>query len=168
MDHKLADGTNLEIRPIRADDKALLAAGFALLSDEARQLRFLAPKARLSSTELRYLTEIDGHDHVALVAVERDRPSHIAAVARFVRDRDCPDMAEFAIVVGDLYQRQGLGTTLSHRLVEEARAHGIRRFTALTLSDNEAARRLTHSISQHLEYVHNGNGTRVLTADLAA
>jgi RimJ/RimL family protein N-acetyltransferase len=168
VDHRLDNGTDLEIRAIRAEDKELLAAGFALLSDETRQRRFLTAKPRLSRRELRYLTEIDGHDHVALVAVERDRPTHIAAVARFVRDRERPDTAEFAIVVGDAYQRHGLGTRLAQLLVEEAKASGVRRFTAMVLSDNEAAQRLTDSISQHLDYVHNGDGTRVLTADLAA
>ena len=168
MDHRLDNGTVLEIRPIRAEDKELLAAGFALLSDETRQRRFLTAKPRLSCRELRYLTEIDGHDHVALVAVERERPTHIAAVARFVRDTGRLDTAEFAIVVGDAYQRLGLGTRLAQLLVEEAKARGIRRFTAMVLSDNEAAQRLTDSIAQHLDYVHNGDGTRVLTADLAA
>jgi acetyltransferase len=158
----------LEIRPIRADDKALLAAGFALLSDESRQLRFLTPKPRLTSSELRYLTEIDGRDHVALVAVDREHPTHIAGVARFVRDADRPDTAEFAIVVGDAYQRQGLGSKLASLLVDEAKARGIRRFTALMLAENEAAQRLTDSIAQHLSYTGAGDGARMLTADLAA
>jgi protein lysine acetyltransferase len=168
MDHRLADGTEMEIRHIRADDKRLLAAGFALLSDESRQRRFLTAKPRLSTGELRYLTEIDGRDHVALVAVERERPTHIAAVARFVRDHERPDTAEFAIVVGDAYQRHGLGTKLAELLVEEAKVRGIRRFTALMLSENEAAQRLTNSIAQHLSFYGAGDGARVLTADLAA
>ena len=168
MNHRLANGTELEIRHIRADDKALLAAGFALLSDESRQRRFLTAKPRLSNSELRYLTEIDGRDHVALVAVELARPTHIAAVARFVRDLERPDTAEFAIVVGDAYQHNGLGSKLAELLVEEAKLRGIRRFTAVVLSENEAAQRLTRSVAQHLEHVQNGDGTRSLVADLAA
>jgi RimJ/RimL family protein N-acetyltransferase len=168
VDHKLPNGAELEIRAIRADDKRLLAAGFALLSDKTRQRRFLTAKPRLSSRELRYLTEIDGHDHVALVAVERERPTHIAAVARFVRDRERPDTAEFAIVVGDAYQRMGLGTKLAELLIDEAKAHGVGRFTATTLSDNAAVQKLIAAIARHLDYVQNGDGTRVLSADLAA
>ena len=168
MNHRLRDGTVMEIRPIRAEDKELLAAGFALLSDESRQRRFLTAKPRLSRSELRYLTEIDGRDHVALVAVERERPTHIAAVARFVRDTQRPDTAEFAIVVGDAYQRRGLGTRLAELLVDEAKARGIRRFTALMQAENEAAQRLTDAIAQHLDYTPAGDGARLLTADLAA
>jgi GNAT superfamily N-acetyltransferase len=164
----LADGRQLHVRPIRPDDKNLLAAGFRLLSDETRQRRFLAAKPRLTSTELRYLTEVDGRDHVALVAVEADRPTHIAAVARFVRDRERPDTAEFAIVVGDAYQGQGLGRRLGSALVGEARTRGIRRFTALTQADNVAVQKLVASIGEHLEYVPQADGTRAIVAELAA
>jgi RimJ/RimL family protein N-acetyltransferase len=168
MDLLLRDGTVLEIRPIRPDDKGLLAAGFRLLSDETRQMRFLTAKPRLTKGELAYLTEVDGCDHVALVAVERHQPTHIAAVGRFVRDREQPDTAEFAIVVGDAYQRQGLGRALGQALSAEAKARGISHFTATVLSENEAVQRLIASIGEHLVYVRNGDGTREIVADLAA
>src|SRR5436190_22936401 len=103
----LRDGTAVEVRPIRAEDKAMLAAGWSRLSRESQQRRFLTAKPRLTSGDLRYLTEIDGHEHVALVAVLADRPSHVVGVGRFVRLREDPDAAEFAIVVGDPYQGQG-------------------------------------------------------------
>jgi RimJ/RimL family protein N-acetyltransferase len=168
MDHRLRNGTALEIRPIRSDDKELLAAGFRLLSEESRQMRFLTAKPRLTTGDLRYLTEVDGHHHVALVAVERDHPTHIAAVGRFVRDLARPDTAEFAIVVGDPYQRQGLGRALGRALSLEAQARGIRRFTATVLDENEPVQRLITSIGEHLEYVPQGDGTREIVADLLA
>ena len=168
MDFRLRNGNLLEIRPIRSDDKELLAAGFRLLSDETRHARFLGPKPRLSAGELRYLTEVDGRDHVALVAVEAERPTHIVGVGRFVRDRARPDTAEFAIVVGDAYQRQGLGRALGEALAAEAKVRGIKRFTALTLAENVGVQKLIGAIAEHLEYAHNGDGTRALTADLAA
>ena len=40
--------------------------------------------------------------------------------------------------------------------------------TAITLSDNVGVQKLIGAISQQLEYAHNGDGTRALTADLAA
>ena len=168
MDLQLRNGNLLEIRPIRSDDKELLAAGFRLLSDETRQMRFLTAKPRLTKGDLRYLTEVDGRDHIALVAVEAERPTHIAGVGRFVRERGRPDTAEFAIVVGDAYQRQGLGRALGEALAAEAKARGIHRFTAITLSDNVGVQKLIAAIAEHLEFAHNGDGTRALTADLAA
>jgi hypothetical protein len=70
----LRDGTRVSVRPIRPSDAALLSAGLAHLSPESARRRFLAPKPRFTLAELRYLTEVDHVDHVALVAVLADAP----------------------------------------------------------------------------------------------
>ena len=62
---RLDNGVEVVIRPISPDDKPLLAEGIARLSARSARFRFLAPKNRLTSAELRYLTEIDGCDHMA-------------------------------------------------------------------------------------------------------
>src|SRR5918992_6187481 len=163
----LTDGTEIELRHIRPDDKENLETALARLSPESRHKRFLAPKPRFNAAELRYLTEIDGFDHVAILAVLAGDPDAIVGVGRFVRLRDLPDTAEVAIVVGDAFQGQGLGRELGRRIADEARARDVRRFTATLLGDNVAAHRLFHSISDRLEGRVEG-GTRVLTADIAA
>jgi RimJ/RimL family protein N-acetyltransferase len=156
-------------RHIGPDDKGRLADGLARLSPESRHRRFLTPKPRFSSSELRYLTEIDGIDHVAIVAVSAEDPEVFYGVARFVRLREDPDTAEAAIVVCDPLQGQGqgLGRELSRRLAAEARSHAIKRFTATMLGENEAARALLHSISARLEQRFD-HGFREIVADLAA
>ena len=164
---RLRNGTAVVIRPITADDKALLVRGMASLSPQSARLRFLAPKNHLSLAELRYLTEVDHVDHYALVAVLADDPTTLAAVGRWVRDREHPDAAEVAIVVGDCYQRQGLGTALGTALGDGARALGIARFTAMMLPENTAAQRLFAHISGRLSTRLEG-GTYELVADLAA
>src|SRR4051794_20929256 len=111
------------------------------LSPESRRARFLTAKPRLTSAELRYLTELDGLDHYALIAVLAERPDLLAGVARFVRSADDPLAAEVAVVVGDPLQGKGLGRTLGLRLADAARARGVRRFTATMLSDHVAAPR---------------------------
>ncbi len=157
----------LVIRPIRPDDKAALRRGLEHLSPESRHLRFLAPKPRFTSAELRYLTEVDGIDHVALVAVPAHDPDRIVGVARFVRLREDPEAAEVAIVVGDRYQGQGLGRELGRRLAAEAVERGVRRFTATLLGDNVAAHRLFASLADHLE-ARQANGVEEVVAELVA
>jgi RimJ/RimL family protein N-acetyltransferase len=154
-------------RHIRPDDKGRLAAGLARLSPESRQKRFLMPKPRFSSAELRYLTEVDGFDHVAIVAVSATDPDVFYAVGRFVRLRDDPQTAEVAIVVADALQGQGLGRELGRRLADMARERGVTRFSATLLGDNVAAWRLFASISARLEE-HVGGGLREVVGDLAA
>ncbi len=157
----------LLFRHIRPDDKGRLAEGLSRLSPESRRRRFLMPKPRFSSSELRYLTEIDGFDHVAIVAVSAEDPDVFYGVARFVRLREDPETAEAAIVVGDPLQGQGLGRELGRRLADEARERGVRRFTATLLGDNVAAQRLFASISARLDE-HVGGGVREVVAELAA
>jgi RimJ/RimL family protein N-acetyltransferase len=139
----------------------------ASLSPQSARLRFLAPKNHLTVAELRYLTEVDHIDHYALVAVLADDPTTMAGVGRWVRDGDHPDAAEVAIVVGDCYQRQGLGTALGTALGDGARALGVARFTAMMLPENTAAQRRFAHISGRLRTRVEG-GNYELVADLAA
>lgn len=157
----------LVIRPIRPGDAPLLASGVQRLSTETLRRRFLTPRSHLSSGELRYLTEVDGCAHYALVAVSADDPSELIAVGRWVRDEERPDTAEVAVVVGDCYQGQGVGRRLGLALADAARARGIRRFTATMLADNAPAHRLFAAISDRLVAVHAGELDE-LTAELGA
>ncbi len=116
----LRDGTQVTIRPIQADDKEELLRAFSRLSPASRYSRFHSFKQALTESDLRYLTEVDGASHVAIVAVT---PSHDLrrdvgiGVARFVRDPNEPDLAEAAITVADDHQGKGLGKLLLVRLV---------------------------------------------------
>jgi RimJ/RimL family protein N-acetyltransferase len=166
---RLPDGAPVVIRPIRPDDKRLLTDGLRRLSDESVHRRFLTSKRSFSRTELRYLTEVDGRDHVALVAEYPGEPvRRLIAVARFVRLHDDPDAAEAAIVVADNWQARGLGSLLATRLADEARRVGIRRFTATMAAGNVPAHRLMAKLTSDLEQRHAGSGVDELVLDLAA
>src|SRR3954451_24430207 len=134
---RLHGGTPVLIRRIRSDDKELLARGLRDLSDQSVQRRFLSPKRRFTRAELRYLTEVDQHDHVAIVAESPTQAVRsLIGVARFVRLPEDPSTAEAAIVVGDLWQGMGIGSMLARELSARARGLGIRRFTATLASGN--------------------------------
>ncbi len=66
----LRDGARVTLRPITSDDKDRLREAFERLGEESRYRRFFSPMRTLSPATLRYLTEIDHHDHEALVAQE--------------------------------------------------------------------------------------------------
>jgi RimJ/RimL family protein N-acetyltransferase len=171
------------IRPIRPDDKRMLEDGLRHLSDESVQRRFLTLKRSFSRSELQYLTEVNGRDHVALVAEYPGDPrpeapgsagcagdgvNRLIAVARFVRLADDPTAAEVAIVVADDWHRRGVGSELAEQLAARARQSGIRRFTATIASENVAAHRLMRRMTSHLERHEAGHGVSELVLDLAA
>jgi RimJ/RimL family protein N-acetyltransferase len=166
---RLPDGARVLIRPIRPDDKGLLADGLRRLSPQSAQRRFLAPKRSFSRAELRYLTEVDNRDHVALVVEHPADPvRRLIAVARFVRLHDDPEAADVALTVADDWQGRGLGSLLGRHLAHAARNRDIRRFTATIASDNIAAHRLMAKLTEHLEQHHVGGGVDELVLDLAA
>jgi RimJ/RimL family protein N-acetyltransferase len=155
----LRDGSRVLIRPVQSADAPLLADGFARLSATSRWMRFLTPKKELSPAELRFLTDLDHHDHEALGALDR-REGRGVGVARYVRQADDPWSADVAITIIDEWQGRGLGTELLARLSDRAREENIQRFTALVAAENvavagllrNACARLVGRESNTLEY----------------
>lgn len=131
----LRDGSSVRIRQGCPEDRDLLVRGFERLSPESRYRRFLMPMVALSEEQIRQLTDVDHHDHEAIVAL--DEHGEGIGVARYVRDPDRPDVAELAVTVIDDWQGRGLGTLLLEVITARAREEGIGTFTALMLATNE-------------------------------
>lgn len=147
----LRDGSELAIRPIRPRDKDAIVAGFERLSPESRYRRFFAPLQRLTARDLEYLTEVDHHDHEAVIGFDAATGDPVG-VARYIRSDD-PSEAEVAVTVIDDWQGRGAATALLDRLVVRARDEGITHFLALVLTENKDAielfERLAPSGSEH-------------------
>ncbi|HZE03949.1 MAG TPA: hypothetical protein VE127_01925, partial [Solirubrobacteraceae bacterium] len=91
--HALSDGRIISIRPIRADDSERLALSHSRLSEESRYRRFMSTKPELTPADARYLVNIDGRDHYALVATVAEPDGEaIIGVARYIRLHDRPDV----------------------------------------------------------------------------
>ena len=131
----LRNGSRIRIRQGHPSDRELLVRGFERLSPESRYRRFLAPMPELNEATVRYLTEIDHHDHEAMIALDEQTGEGIG-VARYVRDADRPDTAEVAVTVIDDWQRLGVGGLLLEVISARAREEGIKTFTALMLATN--------------------------------
>jgi ribosomal protein S18 acetylase RimI-like enzyme len=152
---RLEDGRHVRLRWIRRADSDILLEGFARLSMESRVMRFFAPLHTLSEETLRYLTEVDGINHAALLAVSplgegpgaRDRGY---GVARFIRSESDPRSAEVAVTVADDTQGRGLGRRLLATLAVAAQERGIETFQMSVLGSNWRAHELLRRI--HAEY----------------
>jgi len=68
-EYVLRDGTRVVLRDIRRSDAEELRRAFLALSSESRYRRFFGALTDLDEAALRYLTEVDGMNHVAIIAV---------------------------------------------------------------------------------------------------
>lgn len=144
---ELDDGRRLLLRCIRPTDREALRTAFHALKPETRYRRFMGHFSDLTPAMLTYLTEVDGRDHVAVVATPAGRkrrgvPVEIVAVARFIRLRNDPTSAEVAVTVTDPLQGLGLGTKLLEVLVEAAKERGIDKLVAHVLDGNAPMKRI--------------------------
>lgn len=152
--HELSDGTEVHLGLIGPKDRDKLAAGFERLSPESRYRRFLVATPKLTDETLRYLTDTDGWNHLAIGA-ETVTADPAAArglgVARFLRLKDAPDTAEAAVAVIDEMQGRGLGRLLLSQLVLAARERELRKFRAYFLPSNEPAKDLVREMDPNAD-----------------
>ena len=149
--HELRDGREIQIRPIRPDDKRTIEESWSEISSQARYFRFFRAVEELSQDELRYFTEVDQLNHVALVAIDpTDTTTRSLGVARWIRSTDSPETAEFAVVVIDSYQRIGLGKLFLSYLVRTATARGLSKLRGWIHAENKAMRALFRGIGGEL------------------
>ncbi len=163
---RLRDGTAVTLRPIRPDDAAREARFVRELSDESRYYRFMDHVRYLSPSVLAHFTQIDYHDHMALVATTLDgaEPLQIG-VARYVVDADSPLHAEFAVAIADAWQNRGVGTRLMTHLITAAQARGL----TLLFSDVLSGNRKMLGLMNKLGFImtHDEVNTSVIRAELA-
>jgi len=131
------DGLEIFVRPVKCEDAPLLLELFGNMSRRSRYYRFFASKQALSREMLVRLTQVDYDRHIAMVALRTENGSEkMVGVARVIRGPD-EQRAEFSVVVGDRWQRKGIGRRLVERALEAARDYGIRRVQGNVLSENK-------------------------------
>jgi acetyltransferase len=101
----------------------------------------------LSQGQLTAVTQVDHESEEVLIAFD-PVSGDCVGMARYVRDPGDPKQAEFDIAVLDAWQRRGVGTVLSERVVRRATASGIHRLTAHMMVGDEPARRLLAHIAE--------------------
>jgi acetyltransferase len=156
---KFTDGTDIIIRPIRPEDEPMLARFHEQLSERSVYLRYfhlLDLDRRVSHDRLIRTCFNDYDRDIALVAEHQDA---VLAVGR-LRKIDAAD-AELAVLITDEYQGRGLGTELSRRLVEIARAEKIERVIAEILPENMHMQRVCRELGFRMEQ-HSDGGVRAV------
>jgi acetyltransferase len=144
---QMNDGKVVTIRPIRPEDADMEQAFVQNMSDESRYYRFMDTLRELTQTMLVRFTQIDYDREMALVATmpgENGKEQQIG-VARYVVNPD-GESVEFALAVGDDWQKCGVGRKLMTSLIDCARMKGYRAVVGDVLSTNSKMFRLMTSL----------------------
>ncbi len=143
---KLKNGQTALLRPIRPEDEPMEAQMFTLFSKETVYFRFFGYVPHVTHELLTRFTQIDYDREMAIIAEIQDDPKsprQMAGVVRLVGDA-WNENAEYAIVVADPWQGQGLGGKMTDYILEIAREREIRKVYGSVLSNNEGMIRIFH------------------------
>ena len=133
----LKNGETVYFRFLKQKDKEWIRIGYKSLSFKSQYFRFISPPSEISEKDLKYLTDIDFKNHVAIVAIaETDSGKLPLGVARYIRLRESPCSAEYAIIVADQYQNMGIGTMFLRLIVEHARNNDVCELIGYVLGEN--------------------------------
>nr|WP_277876077.1 bifunctional acetate--CoA ligase family protein/GNAT family N-acetyltransferase [Chroococcidiopsis sp. [FACHB-1243]] len=151
----MRDGTIVTIRPIRPEDEPLMVQFHQTLSEESVYFRYfhlIKLSQRIAHERLTRICFIDYDREMALVAEYHDPQTatrEILAVGRLSKIHGYNE-AEFAMLVGDRHQRQGLGTELLSRLLQVGRDEKLDRITAEILAENRAMQKVCEKLGFYL------------------
>lgn len=139
---QLKNGTPVTLRPILPEDEPLMVEFHRHLSENTVHHRYFATlglNQRIAHERLSRICFTDYDRDIVLVAEHRlsDQAREIIGVGRLSREHGI-DEAEFAILVSDQWQGQGLGSSFLRQLVLIGKEEHLNRITANILSDNYA------------------------------
>ena len=146
-------GDRLTIRPIRPEDEPMMVDFHQNLSEESVYLRYahtIKLTKRIAHERLTRICFID-YDRDMVLAADYKNPEtsehEILGVARLSKLHGTNE-AEFALIVCDRYQHQGLGTELLSRLIEIGKEEHLEAIVGYVLNSNDKMQ----SICRHLGF----------------
>jgi acetyltransferase len=142
----MKDGTQVMIRPIRAEDEMLMEKFHTSLSERTVTMRYLSPlvlSKRVNHERLARMTHNDYDREIALVVEgELNGEKAIFGVARLSKLHGTDEEARFTMLISDAYQGCGLGRELLDRILRIGRKEKIKRILALMSPENDAMEKL--------------------------
>ncbi len=138
-------GMEIFLRPIKPEDAPLLVEFFHSLSPTSVYYRFFIPLRELPLSMLTRFTQIDYDRDIVVVAIKRTLGGEsILGVVRLMSDPDVTS-AEFAITVGDAWQKEGVGAALLEHSIHIARERGLHFIWGVVLPENRGMLALARS-----------------------
>jgi len=157
---ELKDGSPAVIRPIRPEDEPLMVEFHKTLSESSVHFRYfgtLKLEERIAHDRLTRICFNDYDREIAL-AVDRQGPGgghEILGIGRLSRTIEAGE-ADFAIIVSDPWQHQGLGTELMEKLIAIAKDEGINHLSGGIMPGNTGMQKICRKAGFQLQRLADG------------
>lgn len=157
----LRDGTRVFVRPLTPEDATLYPefADHVTLADS--RLRFFAPVSELTDKRIAELTRLDPARAVAFIALD-EASGKMLGVVRLHLDAG-GEAGEFAVIVGSDLQGRGLGRALMRRIIDHAKARGLKAIHGQVLAENVAMLKLADKLGFQVKETVTDAGIRIVT-----
>jgi acetyltransferase len=135
-------GQSVTLRVLRPEDQDIEHTFVSGLSPDTRHNRLLGGAVRITPEYIKRLTTVDFSRDMALAATTMlEEREQLIGVGRYVQIAG--DACEFALVVADSWQGRGIGRRLLSKLIDVARARGLKEIYGDVLSTNRPILELT-------------------------
>jgi acetyltransferase len=154
---ELRSGIKITVRPIRPEDEPTMVKFHSTLSEQSVHFRYFGLLTLEQRTEHGRLAQICFNDYereIAIIAVRRcleAKEEEVVAVARLIKVHGA-NQAEFALVVCDECQGEGLGTHLLKLLLGIGRQEGLDVIFGHILPENYGMQRVCKRLGFTVNY----------------
>ena len=159
-------GYDVPFRVVQPSDAPALQRFLGRCSERTIYLRFFGSLNEFTEEKAQYFAQVDGTDHFAFVAIDPDDQDEIIAIVRYDREPG-EERVEYAAIVEDSWQGQGIGIGLTRRLLDVAWDNGVRAFYAMVMGKNRRMLELLRHLDLP-EQEHDEEGIKYVEVELSA
>ncbi|MBN2616391.1 MAG: bifunctional acetate--CoA ligase family protein/GNAT family N-acetyltransferase [Bacteroidales bacterium] len=153
---KMNDGTEVTLRPIKPEDEPLWLEMLENCSKETIYSRFRHDFQFHSHPVATQFCVIDYDREMGIVAeIEQDGKKQLIGEGRLLADPDL-EMAEFAVLVTDQWQKKGVGFLLTDYSLRIAQIAHVKKVAAETTNNNRAMMNLFKKLDFEIQYHDDG------------
>jgi acetyltransferase len=148
---RLRDGRSVLLRPIRPEDELLERELIAGLSQESSRFRFFYVIREMTHNMLTRFCNIDYDREIAIMAEYTSNGKRRSVGVSSLIIQPGGETAEFAILVADDFQNNGLGLKLLDILIGIAQEKGLKSIYATVLPNNKKMMSLARKLGMTIE-----------------
>jgi acetyltransferase len=167
--YRLADGSEVLVRPIRPEDERFYAQFMPRMAPEDIRLRMFMPVREFSHEFLARMTQIDYAREMAFVALRLDGKGEqeMLGGARFFADPDY-EKGEYAVLIRSDLKGHGLGWILMRHLITYAKSEGLKTLYGSVLVENTGMLQMCRELGFSAERDPDDGAVYLVTLDLSS